>query len=136
MCVAPNFVRATLKIPAKYVANEFVMIVIMMKNHSSDLVIIAAKACAGHVEIIAYVGNVIRFTAHYVQKMTEWMLLSIVKVKNVQMDPFARDAECLAKTPTAWDVRLWFIQSYLGRMKGLLGRREPLLRRIVNCTKR
>ena len=52
-----------MKIPATFVVIEFVMIVMMMKKtHSSDLVKIAVKNCVRNVESIAYVVNVIRFT--------------------------------------------------------------------------
>ena len=88
-----------MKIPAKYVATEFVMLVMMMKKtHLYDLVMIAAKACVGHVESTAYVVNVIRFTAQYVQKMMEWMLLPIVKVNLVEMGPFVIHAEYTRST--------------------------------------
>ena len=120
-----------MKIPAKYVANEFVRIVIMIMKtsgesltHSSDRVIIAAKTCVSHVESIAYVADVIRFIAHYVQTMMEWMLLPIVKVKVVKMGPFAMDAECLKSTMIAGGVKCCYIPSSLRRMKGLPGRME------------
>ena len=83
-----------MKIPAKYVVDVCVRIVMMRKRtsgeslgHSSDLVIDAAKTCVGHVESIAYVVNVVLFIALYVKKMMEWMLANIVKVKVVKMDP-------------------------------------------------
>ena len=103
-----------MKIPAKYVANEFVRIVMLitkmsggMMDHSSELVIIAAKTCVSHVDVMAYAVDVTPFIAQYVRRvMMEWMLANIVKVTRARRNHFALGAEYPRSTMTVGDVSI------------------------------